>query len=80
MNREKLLEHAERIEGNAGIIRRFLHDPTVTPAEAVIEVLGRVQIIEARVAEIRKELSGESGRPESNLHVLGSRPSGGDAA
>lgn len=80
MNRDKLLEAAERIEGNAGIIRRFVHDPTIGSSEIAIEVVGRIGIIEGYLGKLRKALlEDESGRPESNVHVLGNHPSGGAA-
>lgn len=73
MNRAKLLEACERVEGNAWMMRRFLHDPEVGASEAAIEIVGRVGIIEAKLAEIRKALVSEP----DNVHVLGNR---GDAA
>jgi hypothetical protein len=72
MNRDALLELAERIEGNAWMIRRFLHDPEMADHMVALEVLGRCNIIDAKLAQIRKEMARpESGRPDS--HVLGDR-------
>lgn len=73
MNRENLLELAERIEGNAWMMRRFLHDPDMGDIEVAIEILGRIGIIESKVSQIRQELAREE--PRNNVHVLGDRPS-----
>lgn len=87
MNREALLEAAERIEGNAWIMRRFLHDPDIGSVEVAIEILGRIGIIEAKLVELRAALTaaGESVPPKHNVHTLGSRepsyrPQGDEAA
>lgn len=77
MNRDALLEHAERIEGNAWMIRRVLHDSEVGIAEAALEIVGRIGIIEGHIAGMRNELRGPA-RPE-NVHLIGDRPNG-DAA
>jgi hypothetical protein len=74
MKRDALLELAERIEGNAWMIRRFLHDPSIPDHMVALELLGRLNLIEAKVAQIRNAMAAqESGRPD--LHVLGDRPS-----
>jgi hypothetical protein len=91
MNREALLELAERVEGNSWVIRRFLHDPTIEDHMVALEVLGRCNIIEAKVAQIRAEMAREAEQiirenaPKPNVHTLGARepsyrPSGSDAA
>lgn len=80
MNRVAIFEACDRIQGSLWFIRFFHTDGTVTSAEAAIETLGRLSVIEVQIAEIRKALEDDpSGRPTSNVHVLGQRD-GSDAA
>lgn len=94
MNRDTLLELAERIEGNAFMMRRFLHDHEIPDHMVALEVLGRSNIIDAKVAQIRSEMArdkadnGPAAQNNLNLHTLGDRepsyrpkdPEGTDAA
>jgi hypothetical protein len=93
VNRDTLLELAERIEGNAFMIRRFLHDHELPDHMVALEVLGRSNIIDAKVAQIRSEMArdkADNAPPLAtpNLHTLGDRepsyrpqnPEGTDAA
>lgn len=72
MNRDALLELAERIEGNAFMMRRFLHDTEIADHMVALEVLGRCNIIEAKLVEIRSTMA-RAGNQEATGHVIGDR-------
>jgi hypothetical protein len=74
----KLLELTRSIKEHAEIMQRFLVDGEFDSANVGLELFGRCNLIEARIAQIRGTLSeSDSGRPD-NVHVLGER--GDDAA
>lgn len=78
MNRDALLEVLDRLDGSSWIARRFLNDPSTPDHMVALELLGRLNIIEAKVAEIRSRMAADHAA-DSNVHVL-DRPSPGDAA
>lgn len=85
MDRVALYELLERIQGNARLAQHFLsHEES--DVRVVAELIGRADIIESRLAELRGRLTEqESPRPKHNVHTLGARepsyrPHGSDAA
>jgi hypothetical protein len=73
MNRVPLYELLERIRGSAGIAQHFLANED-SDARVVAELIGRADIIESKLAELRGRLGEqESERPKHNVHRLGAR-------
>lgn len=76
MNRDALIDLLDRIDGSSWIARRFLNDPSVPDHMVALEVLGRLNMIEAKVMEIRSTMAADHGK----VHVIGDRPKPGAAA
>lgn len=87
MNRPHAASLAQSIREHAEIAEAFLRGPMEDERRLELEVLGRCNLIEAKLAQLRAEvMRKQSGRPEfsasevhHHYHVLGDRPSG-DAA
>lgn len=72
MNHLGLVEHLVALEGHVAILNWFLaNEPD--DAKVRLEIEGRCDRIESRVAQIRGAV--DVGRAKSNVHVLGDRPS-----
>lgn len=74
MNRLGMVEHLVALDGHLTVLNWFLaNEPD--DAKVRLEIEGRCDRIESRVAQIRGVV--EAGR--SNVHVLGDRPGGAAA-
>jgi hypothetical protein len=73
MNRVALYELCERIKGNAALAQHFLSNDD-SDVRVVAELIGRCDIIESKVAEVRGRLEQPDKAERPGLHVLGHRP------
>lgn len=61
-----IIEHAQ-------IVETFLSDPSIEARALELEVFGRANLIDAKLARLRGEFVGRlSGRPD-NVHTIGDR-------
>jgi hypothetical protein len=73
-DRVALLETLSRIEGNIGIAKWFLTNED-DDVKVALELLGRANLIEAKLVELRALLASDEESAKRNVHLIGDRPS-----